>query len=173
VGNWAGVTVEKKEGFLNHKGYEIHFVDLPGIYTLEPLSEDEWIAYHFITDEKPDVVLDVIETTNAERDLLLTTELLELGMPTVIALNMSDEAEKRGIEVDEKHTSELLDVPVVKTNGRNGDGVQELLDTIVSAAENARPPKALKYSEKMEESLEKFRRAGRSVESTSARCSDY
>ncbi len=153
VGNWAGVTVEKKEGFLNYKGYDIHFVDLPGIYTLEPISEDEWIAYRFITDEKPDVVVDVIETTNAERDLLLTTELLEFEKPMIIALNMSDEARKLGIEVDSKHTSELLDVPVVKTNGRNGDGVQELLDAIIESAEGRHAPKAVMYSEKVEEAL--------------------
>jgi ferrous iron transport protein B len=153
VGNWAGVTVEKKEGFLNYRGYDIHFIDLPGIYTLEPISEDEWIAYQFITDEKPDVVVDVIETTNAERDLLLTTELLEFEKPMIIALNMSDEARKLGIEVDSRHTSELLDVPVVKTNGRNGDGVQELLDAIVDSAERQQPPKTVVYSEKVEESL--------------------
>ena len=153
VGNWAGVTVEKKEGFLNYKGYDIHFVDLPGIYTLEPLSEDEWIAYNFIAEEKPDVVVNVIETTNAERDLLLTTELLEFGKPMIIALNMSDEAAKLGIDIDGKHTSELLDVPVVKTNGRNGDGVQELLDTIVECAEKPHSPKTVKYSDQMEEAL--------------------
>ncbi|HQT92157.1 MAG TPA: ferrous iron transport protein B, partial [Candidatus Kryptobacter bacterium] len=134
-------------------GYDIHFIDLPGIYTLEPISEDEWIAYQFITDEKPDVVVDVIETTNAERDLLLTTELLEFEKPMIIALNMSDEARKLGIDVDSRHTSELLDVPVVKTNGRNGDGVQELLDAIIDSAERRHAPKAVIYSEKVEEAL--------------------
>ncbi len=153
VGNWAGVTVEKKEGFLNYKGYDIHFVDLPGIYTLEPLSEDEWIAYNFLAQDQPDVIVNVIETTNAERDLLLTTELLELGKPMIVALNMSDEAKKRGIDVDSTHTSELLDVPVVKTNGRNGDGVQELLDSIVETAENRRSPKPVKYGKEVEETL--------------------
>ncbi len=157
VGNWSGVTVEKKEGFLNYKGCDIHFIDLPGIYTLEPLSEDEWIAYRFIADEKPDVIVDVIETTNAERDFLLTTELLEFGRPMVIALNMSDEARKLGIEVDVDHTRELLDVPVVRTNGRNGDGVQELLDTIVEIAEHPRPPKPPIYSEQIEQLLDKIR----------------
>lgn len=153
VGNWAGVTVEKREGFLNYKGYDIHFIDLPGIYTLEPISEDEYIAYNFIADEKPDVIVNVIETTNAERDLLLTTELLELKRPMVIALNMSDEAHKLGIEVDSRHTSELLDIPVVKTNGRNGDGVSELLDAIVESAENRRVPKTVRYSEHVEDAL--------------------
>lgn len=153
VGNWAGVTVEKKEGFLSYRGHDIHFIDLPGIYTLEPISEDEWIAFNFIAEEKPDVVVNVIETTNAERDLLLTTELLEFGIPMIIALNMSDEARRLGIEVDGKHTSELLDVRVVKTNGRNGDGVQELLDTIIECADNPTPPRKIMYSEQIEASL--------------------
>ena len=153
VGNWAGVTVEKKEGYLNYKGYDIHFIDLPGVYTLEPISEDEWIAYNFIAGEKPDVVVNVIETTNAERDLLLTTELLEFGIPMIIALNMSDEAKRLGIEVDARHTSELLDVRVVRTNGRNGDGVQELLDTVVECADNPKPPRKMIYSEQLEASL--------------------
>ncbi len=153
VGNWAGVTVEKKEGYLNYKGYEIHFIDLPGVYTLEPISEDEWIAYNFIAEEKPDVIVNVIETTNAERDLLLTTELLEFGIPMIIALNMSDEASRMGIEVDAKHTSELLDVRVVRTNGRNGDGVQELLDKIIECADQPTSPKKIMYSEQVEASL--------------------
>ena len=153
VGNWAGVTVEKKEGFLNYKGHDIHFIDLPGIYTLEPISEDEWIAYNFISEEKPDIVVNVVETTNAERDLLLTTELLECGIPMIIALNMSDEAKRIGIEVDSKQTSALLDVRVVKTNGRNGDGVQELLDTIIECADNPKPPKEITYSVQVESAL--------------------
>ncbi len=153
VGNWAGVTVEKREGFLSYNGFDIHFIDLPGIYTLEPISEDEWIAYNFISEEKPDVIVDVIETTNAERDLLLTTELLELERPMIIALNMSDEAKKLGIQVDSIHTGELLDIPVIKTNGRNGDGVKELLDAIVASAEAHRPPKTVRYSEQVEQAL--------------------
>ncbi len=155
VGNWSGVTVEKREGFLSYKDYDIHFVDLPGIYTLEPLSEDEWIAYNFIMKENPDVVVDVIETTNAERDLLLTTELLEFERPMVVALNMTDEANKKGIEIDSSHTKELLEIPVVKTNGRNGDGIQELLDAIIETAEAHSTPKAVKYSDQIEESLSK------------------
>ncbi|MCL4540359.1 MAG: ferrous iron transporter B, partial [Bacteroidetes bacterium] len=161
VGNWAGVTVEKKEGFVSYRGYDIHFIDLPGIYTLEPISEDEWIAYNFIADEKPDVVVNVIETTNAERDLLLTTELLEFERPMIIALNMSDEAKKLGIEVDAEHVGELLDVPVIRTNGRNGDGVEEMLDKIVESAERPRYPRAPKYEEQLETLLDRIQTEGR------------
>lgn len=158
VGNWPGVTVEKKEGFATYHGYEIHLVDLPGIYTLEPISEDEKIAHNFLADGDPDVVLDVIETTNAERDLLLTLELLEFGKPMVIALNMIDEAEKHGITVNTTHMSEVLDIPVVKTNGKTGDGVDKLLDAIVDVYQNQKIPKSIKYSDKFEEALAQISR---------------
>ncbi len=153
VGNWPGVTVEKREGFLSYKDYDIHFIDLPGIYTLEPLSEDEWIARNFLIEEDPDVIVNVIETTNADRDFLLTTELLEFGKPMVLAFNMSDEASRRGIEVDAVHTVELLDIPAVKTNGRNGEGVDELLDSIISASDRNHPPKPVVYGERVENAL--------------------
>lgn len=153
VGNWPGVTVEKREGFMNYKGYHIQFVDLPGIYTLEPLSEDEWIAYNFLVKEKPDVVVDVIETTTAERDLLLTTELLEFERPMVVALNMVDEAHRRGIEVDSKQSKELLNIPVIKTNGRNGQGIPELLDAIIETGETGLGPKPVKYGDEIEDAL--------------------
>ncbi len=99
------------------------------------------------------VIVDVIETTNAERDLLLTTELLEFGRPMVLALNMTDEATRRGIEINCDHSRELLNIPVVKTNGRNGSGVQELLDAIVRCVEDKSMPNMLKYSDIVEESL--------------------
>ncbi len=153
VGNWSGVTVEKREGSMSYKGYDIHFIDLPGIYTLEPLSEDEWVAYNFLVEENPDVIVDVIETTNAERDLLLTTELLEFERPMVLAFNMIDEAQRRGIEIDSGHSRELLNIPVIKTNGRNGDGVQELLDAIIKTVEEKSAPNPLKYNDALEESL--------------------
>lgn len=153
VGNWSGVTVEKREGFMNYKGYDIHFVDLPGIYTLEPLSEDEWVAYNYLTKENPDVVVNVIETTNAERDLVLTTELLEFGRPMVVALNMVDEATRRGIEIDSDHSRELLNVPVIKTNGRTGEGIVELLDAIIDTVQRESLPNPVKYNDKIEEAL--------------------
>ncbi len=153
VGNWPGVTVERKEGLTAHKGHEIHLVDLPGIYTLDPISEDEKIAHNFLSDGDPDVVLDVIETANAERDLLLTLELLEFGKPMVIALNMIDEAERHGVAVNTFHMSEVLDIPVVKTNGKTGDGVDKLLDAIVDVYENQKVPKPIKYNDRFEDAL--------------------
>ncbi|HKJ30766.1 MAG TPA: ferrous iron transport protein B [Balneolales bacterium] len=153
IGNWSGVTVEKKEGFVHYKGYDIHFIDLPGIYTLEPLSEDEWVAYRFLTSEKPDLIVNVVETTTAERDLLLTTELLEFEIPMIVALNMSDEAHKHGIEVDIKHSRELLGIPFIRTNGKNGKGIPDLLETIIEDAEKPVIPKIPKYHPKVEDSL--------------------
>jgi len=154
VGNWPGVTVEKKEAVVKFGDYELHFVDLPGIYTLEPISEDESIAVNFLKEEKPDVVLNIIDTPNIERNLLLTTELLEFGIPTVIVLNMIDEANKLGMEVDEKRIEELLNVKAVKTIGRTGTGVKDILPAIVEAYEKNLIPKPVIYSEELESALQ-------------------
>ena len=124
VGNWPGVTVEKREGKVNFWDYEINLVDLPGIYTLEPISDDEWVAYNYLRNEKPDLILNIIETPNMERDLLLTVELLVQELPIVLVLNMSDESQKLGIDVIDKWLSEILGVRVLRTNGRTGEGVK-------------------------------------------------
>ncbi|QWK20258.1 MAG: ferrous iron transport protein B [Hydrogenobacter thermophilus] len=157
VGNWPGVTVEKREGKATYKDYTLILVDLPGIYTLEPVSEDELIAYRFLTEESPDVIVNVIETPNMERDLLLTAELLELGLPMVIVLNMMDEAQKLGIEIDTQKLEELLGIKVVKTNGRIGLGVKEILSAVIETYEKGIKPKEVKYSEEMEKILDALR----------------
>ncbi|ADC88862.1 ferrous iron transport protein B [Thermocrinis albus DSM 14484] len=145
VGNWPGVTVEKREGKIFYGDYEITFVDLPGIYTLEPVSEDEQIAYHFLKEEKVDLIINVIEAPNMERDLFLTAQLMELGKPMVIALNMWDEALRLGIDIDTSRMQELLGLPVVKTNGRKGEGVKDLLEAVVRAIESDLRPFPLPY----------------------------
>ncbi len=155
IGNWPGVTVEKKEAVLKFGDYEIHLVDLPGIYTLEPISEDERIAVHFLEEEKPDVILNIIETPNLERNLLLTTELLEFSTPTVLVLNMIDEANKLGMEVDAGRMEELLGVKVIKTIGRTGVGVKDILPAIVETYEKNIVPKPVIYGEELEEALRK------------------
>jgi len=157
VGNWPGVTVEKKEGSLFYEGYTINLIDLPGIYTLEPVSEDEFIAHRFLTEETPDVILNVVETPNMERDLLLTVELLELGIPTVLVLNMIDEAQKLGIDIDTERLEELLGIKVVKTNGRTGAGVKDLPRVVVETYEKGIRPKEVKYSEDLERLLASIR----------------
>ncbi|EDP75961.1 ferrous iron transport protein B [Hydrogenivirga sp. 128-5-R1-1] len=153
VGNWPGVTVEKKEAVVKFNDYEIHFIDLPGIYTLEPISEDERIAVHFLEEEKPDVILNIIETPNIERNLLLTAELLEFGVPMVVVLNMIDEANRLGIEVDDRRMEELLGAKVIKTIGRTGVGVKDILPAVVSAYESNAIPKPIVYGDVLEEGL--------------------
>ncbi len=160
VGNWPGVTVEKREGKVKFWDYEIHLVDLPGIYTLEPISDDEWIAYRYITEEKPDLILNIIETPNMERDLLLTVELLEYEIPIILVLNMVDEAQKLGINVNDRWLSDILGVRVIKTNGRTGEGVKALLPHIVEVFNSKERPKVIKYNKEFEEFLEKVRERG-------------
>ncbi|HIP97004.1 MAG TPA: hypothetical protein EYH32_07300 [Anaerolineae bacterium] len=135
VGNWPGKTVEKKEGICTHDGYEIHVVDLPGTYSLTAYSMEELIARDFIVEGKPDVVVDIVDASNLERNLYLAVQLLELGANLVLDLNMMDMAEARDHRIDVKALSELLGVPVVPTVANKGKGIKELLDAIVEAAE--------------------------------------
>jgi ferrous iron transport protein B len=130
VGNYPGVTVEKREGTRLRGDYSYHFIDLPGIYSLTAYSVDEVVARDFILDEKPDIIVDVLDSTNLERNLYLCLQFQELGIPVIGALNMTDEAQAKGIVIDEKILSESLGIPLVKTIGPKGAGVDELLDCI-------------------------------------------
>jgi ferrous iron transport protein B len=130
VGNYPGVTVEKREGLRVRGSREYHFIDLPGIYSLTAYSIDEVVARDFILDEDPDVIVDVLDSTNLERNLYLCLQFQELGIPVVGALNMTDEAEAKGIFIDEKTLSRTLGIPLVKTVGPKGAGVEALLDCI-------------------------------------------
>ncbi|MBF8982423.1 ferrous iron transport protein B [Lutibacter sp. B2] len=134
VGNWPGVTVEKKEGKIQHNNAQINIVDLPGTYSLSPYSLEEVVARNYIVDESPDVVLNIVDASNIERNLYLSTQLMELGKPVVIALNMMDVAEKRGHKIDCKKLSELLGVPVVPIVAAQKKGIQDLLNTIVDVS---------------------------------------
>ncbi len=155
VGNWPGVTVEKKEAIIEYKGYKIHIVDLPGIYTLEPLSEAEEVAINFLEEENIDVVLDVIDTQNFEKNFFLTAQLLEFEKPTVIVLNIYDEAERKGINVDIPLLEEILNVKVVKTVARRGIGVDKVLDAIIEVYEKKQKP-SIKYEQKVEQAFLKL-----------------
>ena len=137
VGNWPGVTVEKKTGRVSHNGYDIEIVDLPGTYSLTAYSVDEIVARDFILKEKPDVVVQVVDATNLERNLYLTTQLAELGVPIVIALNMADAAEARGDTIDREKLSALLEIPVVRTVGTRGDGIDALLDAAIRVVKSS------------------------------------
>jgi ferrous iron transport protein B len=137
VGNYPGVTVEKLEGGREYKGLKFSFVDLPGTYSLTAYSLDEMVARDFVLDEKPDLVVDVLDSTTLERSLALCLQFQELGVPLVGALNMSDEAAKNGVRIDEKVLSSTLGIPFVKTVGTDGQGVERLLDAIVAALEDS------------------------------------
>ena len=136
VGNWPGVTVEKKEGICKYNGYEIKVIDLPGTYSLTAYSIEEVVARDFVIKEKPDVVIDIVDASNLQRNLYLTTQFKELGAKLVIALNMSDLAEKNGVNIDVKMMSQLLGARMVPTVGNKNQGMKELLDAVVKAAEN-------------------------------------
>jgi len=135
VGNWPGVTVEKKTGRINRSGHAIEVIDLPGTYSLTACSADEVVARDYILEERPDVVVQVVDATNLERNLYLTTQIAELGVPVVIALNMADAAEAGGCAIDRERLSALLAIPVVRTVGIRGEGLDDLLDAAVREAE--------------------------------------
>ncbi len=135
VGNWPGVTVEKKTGKCIYKGEEMEIVDLPGTYSLTAHAIDELIARDYIVEEKPDVVVDIVDGTNLERNLYLTLLLLELEANVVVALNQWDMVNERGIEIDVNKLSELLGVPVVPTVATTGEGVEALKEAVLNAAE--------------------------------------
>lgn len=127
VGNWPGVTVEKKEGTTKLDDSEIIIVDLPGIYSLSPYSMEEIVARDFIIKEKPDAIINIVDANNIERNFYLTTQLLELERPTVLALNFMDEVEKRGDTIDVSRLSKDLGVPVIPISARGGTNIQALL----------------------------------------------
>ena len=129
VGNWPGVTVEKKEGTAHLGDKTLTVVDLPGIYSLSPYSMEEIVARDFIIGEAPDCIIDIVDATNLERNLYLTVQLLELERPTVLALNFMDEVEKRGDRIDVDRLSKELGIPVVPITARTGEGLEKLLHT--------------------------------------------
>lgn len=140
VGNWPGVTVEKKEASFVHNGEQIVMVDLPGVYSLSPRTLEENITRDFITDENPDVIINVIETPNIERNLYLTLLLKELGKPMVMALNFYDEFEKLNHNLELPLLSEKLEMPVVKTSAIKGTGLNELLNKAIEVAKAKQVP---------------------------------
>ncbi len=134
VGNYAGVTVDTKEGFLVHRGRELILYDLPGTYSLTAYSLDEIIARDFVLDEKPDLIINVLDATNLERNLFLSLQFQELGIPLVAALNIIDQAETMGLRIDHKQLSRLFRIPIVRTIGSRGLGLEELLDAALEVA---------------------------------------
>ena len=135
VGNWPGKTVEQKSGTFTSGEYEIELVDLPGTYSLTAYSPEEVIARDFIINENPDIVVTVIDAANLERNLYLTVQVLELGVPVIVALNMADVAESRGIKIDQIMLSQGLQSPVISTSASKGEGIEQLVKEIIALAE--------------------------------------
>ena len=127
VGNWPGVTVDKREGLYKKLEEQIAIVDLPGIYSLSPYTPEEVISRNYILDEKPDCVINIVDATNLERNLYLTTQLLEIDVPVIVALNMIDEVKKAGDKIDAAKLEHKIGVPVVAISALKGDGVEELM----------------------------------------------
>jgi ferrous iron transport protein B len=155
VGNYPGVTVEKLEGSRFRGETEYRFIDLPGIYSLTAYSIDEVVARDFLLDERPDLIVDVLDSTNLERNLFLCLQFQELGIPVVGALNMSDEAEAKGVRIDDRALSSLLGLRMVRTVGTKGSGVDGLLDAIDAAVGEGAPAlKSIHYGEELESHID-------------------
>ena len=156
VGNWPGVTVEKKEGKLKgkRKNDDIIVTDLPGIYSLSPYTLEEVVSRDYILNDNPDVIIDLVDSTNIERNLYLTTQLIETGVPVVIALNMTDLLEKRGMKIDTKRLSMLMDCPIVETSALKQTGLDALVETAIKVANKKEVdlPKEI-FSKEMEEAI--------------------
>ena len=143
VGNWPGVTVDKKEGTYKKCAEPISIVDLPGIYSLSPYTPEEVISRNFILDEKPDCVINIVDVTNLERNLYLTTQIMEIDVPMVVALNMMDELSKRGDKIDAKALEEKIGLPVVEISALRGKGMSELMDRAYEACKTPRKGKTV------------------------------
>ena len=156
VGNFSGVTVEKTEVLFDFAGYHFTVVDLPGTYAFTDYTIEERVTHKFLTQEEYDVIINVVDSTNLEKNLQLTAELLTMGKKMVIALNMSDEAKKEGIEIDAEYMSELLGVPCIKTSAATKEGIDELLRTVIKVHNEERREPKLVFSEPVEEEIERI-----------------
>lgn len=158
VGNWPGVTVEKKEGKLRYKEYDLKIVDLPGTYSLTPFSIEEITARDFILNENPDIVVNIIDASNLERSLFLAIQILELGRPALFVLNMADVAEAKGIKINEKKLSQLLGLPIVFTIGNKNKGIDTLIEGAikeVSRFNEGKESRGIRYSQEIEGCISK------------------
>ncbi len=155
VGNYPGVTVEKKEGRCDYNSFSLNVVDLPGTYSLTAYSIEEVVARDFLVNERPEVTIEILDASNLERNLYLALQFLELGIPVVIALNMIDVAKSHGISIDAEKLSELLDVPVVPIIARSGKGKDKLLNAALKVAQTKQKqqPLEISYGEDIDSAL--------------------
>lgn len=157
VGNWPGVTVDKKEGVYKKCAENIQIVDLPGIYSLSPYTPEEVIARNFILDEKPDLIINIVDATNLERNLYLTTQLLEIGVPIVVALNMMDAVERKGDKINSKILEDALAVPVVEISALKEKGIKELMDKAYAASKRKREAVSVLGGSKLSEVISEIK----------------
>jgi ferrous iron transport protein B len=158
VGNWPGVTVEKKEGKLRFKDYDLTIVDLPGTYSLTPFSIEEITARDFVINERPDIVVIIIDASNLERSLFLAIQILELGRPAIFVLNMADVADAKGIQINAAKLSQLLGLPVVFTVGNKNKGTDHLIETAIDEIlrfDQGKESRPIRYSQKVETCIAK------------------
>ena len=158
VGNYPGVTVEVKDGWFRHGAHRVDVYDLPGTYCLTAYSDEELVARDFVIHEKPDVVVDIVDSSNLERNLYLATQFMELGVPLILAFNMSDMAKARGFKIDIELLSKLLGVTIVPMVGHRGQGVAELKDAIHNVAENreSHRPAKVHYGNRLEREIQEL-----------------
>ncbi|MFT6386481.1 MAG: ferrous iron transport protein B, partial [Rickettsiales bacterium] len=149
VGNWPGVTVEKKEADLKFKGHSIKLIDLPGIYSLSPYSQEEIVARDFLINQNCDFLINVIDSTNIERNLYLTIQLLELGIPTIMVFNIYDEAQAKGISVNLDLVENLLGVKALTAIATKGKGTEKILEAVINIKKSD-IPKDISYGEDLD-----------------------
>ncbi len=167
VGNYSGVTVSAKTAILKKNGYTINFIDLPGSYSLSNYTPEEKYVTDFLVDETPDIVLNIVDASNLERNLFLTTQLIDMNLNVIIALNMVDEMKKTGSEIDSKHLGEMLGIPFVETNASKGIGIQNVVDSIIElyVGRLDRRHIHINYGNTIEDAIEEIKRDISSVKS--------
>src|SRR4030043_2213905 len=153
TGNWAGKTIEKLEGTLFYKDYTIDVLDLPGIYSLTTWSVEEVIAREYIIHQKPDCVINIIDSTNLERNLIFTLQLLELECPVIMGLNMIDLAKKKGIEISCQKLQDIINVPVLPTIASRGTGLTDVIDEVIELKQGEKGFTHLSYGKEIEKCI--------------------
>ena len=151
VGNWPGVTVDRKTGKIRGTDYEL--VDLPGIYSMSPYSPEEIVSRHFLVKDRPDGIINIVDATNLERNLFLTYQIIDMGIPTVIALNMMDQVRKAGDQIDVEKLSKELGCPIVPVSALNGEGIKELVEAVGKACASGKGPEPLFFDGDVEETI--------------------
>ena len=157
VGNYPGVTVERKEGIIHFKGYDLVVTDLPGIYSMNAFSPEEVVSRNFIAEERPDVVINIVDASNLEKNLYLTLQILEMKVPVIVFLNMTDKAEKRGLDINAETLEKEIETLVVTGIAREKKGINELLEKCVDIYENKPLPANVPYSEKVKKFISRIK----------------